>query len=174
MLNISQFYARPGTPAAKMRRVPNGVAKARSRGLSRLFNAQRPHGARLIGRTVTVWVNTETAAAMTGSSDGGSGGGRGSGGGGGEGRAGGDNMGGAFGEEEEDCGDDTAASGGSGGGGGGGGGGGVCTVGHTKSYVKVRARWLRFLGPSDCLIGTVGRIFRLIGTYSSLNMACVL
>ena len=24
-----QFYARPGTPAAKMKRVPNGVAKAR-------------------------------------------------------------------------------------------------------------------------------------------------
>jgi threonylcarbamoyladenosine tRNA methylthiotransferase CDKAL1 len=63
VLNISQFYARPGTPAAKMRRVPNGVAKARSRELTHLFNAQTPHGARLVGRVVTVWVDTETATA---------------------------------------------------------------------------------------------------------------
>jgi tRNA A37 methylthiotransferase MiaB len=34
VLNISQFYARPGTPAAKMRRVPNGVAKSRSKALT--------------------------------------------------------------------------------------------------------------------------------------------
>jgi hypothetical protein len=61
VLNISQFYARPGTPAAKMRRVPNGVAKTRSRELTTLFNAQTPHGARLLGRVVTVWIDTETA-----------------------------------------------------------------------------------------------------------------
>ena len=61
VLNISQFYARPGTPAAKMRRVPNGVAKARSRELTALFNGQTPHGARLLGRVVTVWIDTERA-----------------------------------------------------------------------------------------------------------------
>ena len=31
VLNISQFYPRPGTPAAKMKPLPSAVKKARSR-----------------------------------------------------------------------------------------------------------------------------------------------
>jgi threonylcarbamoyladenosine tRNA methylthiotransferase CDKAL1 len=36
-LHISQFYPRPGTPAAKMKRVPTKEVKARSRELTKLF-----------------------------------------------------------------------------------------------------------------------------------------
>ena len=32
ILNISQFYPRPGTPAAKMRRVATHIVKARTAG----------------------------------------------------------------------------------------------------------------------------------------------
>eukprot|EP00629_Pelagomonadales_sp_RCC1024_P018095 CAMPEP_0119288238 /NCGR_PEP_ID=MMETSP1329-20130426/36903_1 /TAXON_ID=114041 /ORGANISM="Genus nov. species nov., Strain RCC1024" /LENGTH=143 /DNA_ID=CAMNT_0007289019 /DNA_START=13 /DNA_END=441 /DNA_ORIENTATION=- len=43
LINISQFYARPGTPAARMRpRVPTAVVKERSRRLSRLVQTFRP------------------------------------------------------------------------------------------------------------------------------------
>lgn len=41
-----------------MRRVPNGVAKARSRRLTRFFESLNPHE-RLMGETIDVWVNTE-------------------------------------------------------------------------------------------------------------------
>ncbi|KAJ1458288.1 hypothetical protein M885DRAFT_436910 [Pelagophyceae sp. CCMP2097] len=42
--NISQFYARPGTPAAAMRpRVPTAVVKQRSRALSILVNGLEPY-----------------------------------------------------------------------------------------------------------------------------------
>jgi len=60
VLNISQFYARPGTPAAKMKKVPNGVAKSRSRALTTAFEALDPHSV-LVGQTVKVWINTETS-----------------------------------------------------------------------------------------------------------------
>ena len=44
LLNISQFYARPGTPAAKMRpRVPTATVKARSRRLTALSATFRPY-----------------------------------------------------------------------------------------------------------------------------------
>ena len=39
VLNISQFYPRQGTPAAKMTRVPTGVVKARTREVSALFRS---------------------------------------------------------------------------------------------------------------------------------------
>lgn len=38
-----QFYPRPGTPAAKMRRVPTSVVKDRSRRLTRLFESFDPY-----------------------------------------------------------------------------------------------------------------------------------
>jgi len=41
ILNISQFYPRPGTPAAKMKRVPTQDVKNRSRKLTRLFESYR-------------------------------------------------------------------------------------------------------------------------------------
>ena len=48
VLNISQFYPRPGTPAAKMRRVPNGVSKGRSRRLTNYFSSLDPLAALLV------------------------------------------------------------------------------------------------------------------------------
>lgn len=42
-LFINQFYPRPGTPAARMRRVPTQQVKARSRALSQLFQSYQPY-----------------------------------------------------------------------------------------------------------------------------------
>lgn len=39
IVNISQFYPRPGTPAAQMKRVPTDIVKERSRKLTRLFES---------------------------------------------------------------------------------------------------------------------------------------
>ena len=38
VLNISQFYSRPGTVAAKMKKVPGQIVKGRSSELTKLFN----------------------------------------------------------------------------------------------------------------------------------------
>ncbi|KAJ3030517.1 UNVERIFIED_CONTAM: hypothetical protein HDU68_008805 [Siphonaria sp. JEL0065] len=43
VLHISQFYSRPGTPAALMPRLPSEVVKARSRLVSQLFNEWFPY-----------------------------------------------------------------------------------------------------------------------------------
>lgn len=37
IINIAQFYPRPGTPAAKMKRVPTGIVKDRSRAVTSYF-----------------------------------------------------------------------------------------------------------------------------------------
>lgn len=59
--NISQFYARPGTPAAAMRpRVPTDVVKARSRKLTKVVAAFRPYD-RLVGRTLRCAARDELA-----------------------------------------------------------------------------------------------------------------
>ena len=42
-LFINQFYPRPGTPAARMKRLPTHLVKARSRQLSRLFQSYQPY-----------------------------------------------------------------------------------------------------------------------------------
>ena len=65
VLNISQFYARPGTPAAKMRRVPNGVAKARSRRLTKLFEAVGSGGVRVGSEGGAPSVKDETTTTTT-------------------------------------------------------------------------------------------------------------
>ena len=44
IVNISQFYPRPGTPAARMKRVPTHVVKERSREVSALFASYTSHG----------------------------------------------------------------------------------------------------------------------------------
>jgi hypothetical protein len=54
IVNISQFYARPGTPAAKMPQLPARVKKARSKELSELVRSEKPYAA-LLGNT-RVWV----------------------------------------------------------------------------------------------------------------------
>lgn len=60
IMNISQFYPRPGTPAAKMKRVPTQVVKNRSRKLTKLFESFDPYPA-LVGTTQKVWINTEVS-----------------------------------------------------------------------------------------------------------------
>jgi threonylcarbamoyladenosine tRNA methylthiotransferase CDKAL1 len=60
VVNISQFYARPGTPAARMAKLPSQVVKARSRALTALHESYAPHAA-LLGATLRAWF-TETAA----------------------------------------------------------------------------------------------------------------
>mmetsp|Transcript_12150 Transcript_12150/g.15747 ORF Transcript_12150/g.15747 Transcript_12150/m.15747 type:complete len:487 (+) Transcript_12150:61-1521(+) len=58
VLNISKFYARPGTPAAKMKRVPTEIAKRRSKELTELFESYTCYE-KYIGQTVPVWFSTE-------------------------------------------------------------------------------------------------------------------
>ena len=61
VLNISQFYPRPGTPAAKMKRLDTRIVKERSRALTRLFHEYLPF-AHLQGRQeVAVWLSSERA-----------------------------------------------------------------------------------------------------------------
>jgi threonylcarbamoyladenosine tRNA methylthiotransferase CDKAL1 len=55
IINVSQFYPRPGTPAARMRRVPTEEVKRRSTELTRLFKAQRPYEP-LVGTRQRVWI----------------------------------------------------------------------------------------------------------------------
>ncbi|EEY53383.1 CDK5 regulatory subunit-associated protein 1 [Phytophthora infestans T30-4] len=60
IMNISQFYPRPGTPAAKMKRVSTQIVKNRSRKLTKLFETFEPY-TRLVDTTLKVWVNTEVS-----------------------------------------------------------------------------------------------------------------
>ena len=55
ILNISQFYPRPGTPAARMTRVPTHVVKERTRELTALFRSYLPYE-HLLGAVVEVLV----------------------------------------------------------------------------------------------------------------------
>eukprot|EP00250_Pteridium_aquilinum_P020303 c24777_g1_i2 orf=129-1994(+) len=59
-VHISQFYPRPGTPAARMKRVPTGEVKKRSRKLTSLFESFSPYQD-MEGKVVRVWV-TDVAA----------------------------------------------------------------------------------------------------------------
>ena len=56
--NISQFYPRPGTPAAKMKRINTQVVKNRSRRLTKLFESFTPY-TDLVGKRMKVWFCTE-------------------------------------------------------------------------------------------------------------------
>ena len=60
VVNISQFYPRPGTPAARMKRIPTRVVKDRSRLLSKAFNSWDPYSG-TEGKKVLVWFSTEVA-----------------------------------------------------------------------------------------------------------------
>jgi threonylcarbamoyladenosine tRNA methylthiotransferase CDKAL1 len=60
--NISQFYPRPGTPAAKMKRIDTKIVKNRSRRFSELFNSFKPYEKLLTAPVPTVvdaWVGIE-------------------------------------------------------------------------------------------------------------------
>ena len=58
VVNISQFYPRPGTPAAKMKRIATQVVKERSRKLTTLFEGFNPY-TRLVGKTLKVLFSAE-------------------------------------------------------------------------------------------------------------------
>ena len=59
MLYINQYYPRPGTPAAKMKRVPTRDVKQRTKQLTDLFHSYEPYRKR-IGQKYQVLV-TELA-----------------------------------------------------------------------------------------------------------------
>ncbi|CAG2101373.1 unnamed protein product [Medioppia subpectinata] len=58
-LFINQFYPRPGTPAAKMKRLPNAEVKQRTKSLSDLFASYKPYENR-IGTEERVLVTEES------------------------------------------------------------------------------------------------------------------
>lgn len=58
VVNISQFYPRPGTPAARMKRIATQVVKDRSRRLTKLFESFDPYK-QYMGRREKVWFCTE-------------------------------------------------------------------------------------------------------------------
>uniref|UniRef100_A0A7S3UNE6 TRAM domain-containing protein n=1 Tax=Oxyrrhis marina TaxID=2969 RepID=A0A7S3UNE6_OXYMA len=53
-VNISQFYPRPGTPAASMAKLDSRVVKQRSREVTELFNSYSTTGG-LRGKVVKAW-----------------------------------------------------------------------------------------------------------------------
>jgi len=53
-LNISQFYPRPGTPAASMKRIPTKIVKSRSTQLSEIFRSYQTLD-HFIGSVQQVW-----------------------------------------------------------------------------------------------------------------------
>lgn len=54
VLNISQFYPRPGTPAARMKRLPGSLAKKRSTEVTHLFESYETFS-HMVGREERVW-----------------------------------------------------------------------------------------------------------------------
>ncbi|MPC15348.1 threonylcarbamoyladenosine tRNA methylthiotransferase-like [Portunus trituberculatus] len=58
-LFINQFYPRPGTPAARMKRIPTKEVKNRTRRLTELFQSYRPYDHKL-GERQTVLVTEES------------------------------------------------------------------------------------------------------------------
>merc|ERR1711871_1597321 len=60
VLNISQFYPRPGTPAASMKQLNSKVKKARSREVTAAFYAYETLQKLLpLGTVCPAWVSTE-------------------------------------------------------------------------------------------------------------------
>ncbi|KAI9200467.1 hypothetical protein LWI28_008402 [Acer negundo] len=54
-VHISQFYPRPGTPAARMKKVPSNVVKNRSRELTSVFEAFTPYNG-MEGKVERIWI----------------------------------------------------------------------------------------------------------------------
>ncbi|GAU37951.1 hypothetical protein TSUD_269660 [Trifolium subterraneum] len=54
-VHISQFYPRPGTPAARMKKVPSNVVKRRSRELTNVFEAFTPYTG-MEGKVERIWI----------------------------------------------------------------------------------------------------------------------
>ncbi|GMH65228.1 hypothetical protein TrRE_jg4649, partial [Triparma retinervis] len=62
--NISQFYPRPGTPAARMKRIDTKIVKNRSRKISKFFNSLTPY-AGMSGKTFDVWFGVDIDSSGT-------------------------------------------------------------------------------------------------------------
>ncbi|KAM0940531.1 putative tRNA (N(6)-L-threonylcarbamoyladenosine(37)-C(2))-methylthiotransferase [Dioscorea sansibarensis] len=58
-VHISQFYPRPGTPAARMKKVPSTIVKRRSRELTSVFESFSPYQG-MEGQIESIWI-TEIA-----------------------------------------------------------------------------------------------------------------
>ncbi|KAK3006390.1 hypothetical protein RJ639_015474 [Escallonia herrerae] len=58
-VHISQFYPRPGTPAARMKKVPSTLVKKRSRELTSVFESFTPYDG-MVGKVERIWI-TEIA-----------------------------------------------------------------------------------------------------------------
>lgn len=54
-INISQFYARPNTPAARMKKLDSQTVKARSSELTKLFNSYSTNTPEMVGTEERVW-----------------------------------------------------------------------------------------------------------------------
>ncbi|KAK7404214.1 hypothetical protein VNO78_04904 [Psophocarpus tetragonolobus] len=54
-VHISQFYPRPGTPAARMKKVPSNVVKRRSRELTAVFESFTPYSG-MEGKVERIWI----------------------------------------------------------------------------------------------------------------------
>ncbi|XP_024972388.1 threonylcarbamoyladenosine tRNA methylthiotransferase isoform X1 [Cynara cardunculus var. scolymus] len=54
-VHISQFYPRPGTPAARMKKVPSHIVKKRSRELTSVFESFTPYDA-MEGNVERIWI----------------------------------------------------------------------------------------------------------------------
>ncbi|KAK9073210.1 hypothetical protein SSX86_007534 [Deinandra increscens subsp. villosa] len=54
-VHISQFYPRPGTPAARMKKVASNVVKNRSRELTSVFESFTPYSG-MEGKTERIWI----------------------------------------------------------------------------------------------------------------------
>nr|KYP68800.1 CDK5 regulatory subunit-associated protein 1-like 1 [Cajanus cajan] len=54
-VHISQFYPRPGTPAARMKKVPSNVVKRRSRELTNVFESFTPYSG-MEGKVERIWI----------------------------------------------------------------------------------------------------------------------
>ncbi|GAB2217533.1 hypothetical protein Droror1_Dr00000730 [Drosera rotundifolia] len=59
-VHISQFYPRPGTPAARMKKVPSAAVKKRSRELTAVFESFTPYDG-MEGQVERIWI-TDVAA----------------------------------------------------------------------------------------------------------------
>ncbi|XP_048499124.1 uncharacterized protein LOC104897111 isoform X2 [Beta vulgaris subsp. vulgaris] len=59
-VHISQFYPRPGTPAARMKKVPSAIVKKRSRELTAVFESFTPYNG-MEGLEERIWI-TDVAA----------------------------------------------------------------------------------------------------------------
>ncbi|KAL8225672.1 hypothetical protein R6Q57_018229 [Mikania cordata] len=54
-VHISQFYPRPGTPAARMKKVASNIVKKRSRELTSVFESFTPYNG-MEGKTERIWI----------------------------------------------------------------------------------------------------------------------